>query len=108
MSKIAINLTKEEKDEFAKLPKEEQEAFIEAAWNQRQNIMIKTIGLSMLLIESFDKLKEFGLQRHKLKQYGNMYNKELEKYINEVYDQELPGESTDYIAELSKKIDELL
>lgn len=108
MSTIKIHLTEEEKQEFAKLPKEEQDKFMEAAMAAREGLMVKTAVLSMLLIESFDSLKEFGLQRQRLKNLGNQYNKELERYINTIFDNaEQKGSAADYVAEMSSKIDEL-
>jgi hypothetical protein len=108
MSKISIHLTEEEKAEFAKLPKEEQEKFMETAMVARETLMVKTAVLSMLLIESFDSLKEFGLQRQKLKNLGNRYNEELEKYVNIIFDNaEQKGNAADYVAEMSSKINKL-
>lgn len=108
MSSIKVNLTEEEKKEFAKLTEQEQQQFLDDALAMRHTLMVKTAVLSMLLIESFDDLKEFGLQRQRLKNLGNQYNKELEKYISIIFDNaEEKGAAADYVAEMSGKIDNL-
>ena len=109
MSDIRIKLTKEEKEEFALLTKEEQNQFMETASKRRQQLMVKTIVLTTILIESFDDLIEFDSFRHKLKNLANNYSKELNKYIDDVFDiNEERGLSTDYIAKITAEIDKLL
>jgi len=108
MSHIRVNLSKEEKEEFAKLTEQEQKQFLDDALAMRHTLMVKTAVVSMILIESFDDLKEFGLQRQRLKNLGNQYNKELEKYINAIFDStEEKGNAADYVALMSGKVDNL-
>lgn len=72
-------------------------------------LLIRSFLLSMLLVETFDELEEELNYKHSLKQKGNQFKKELEKYCNTVADNcdEL-SLSTDYVNKISKKLDKLI
>ena len=111
MSTIKIRLTKEEQEEFALLPKEQQQAFMDAADRRRKHLMLKTMVLSSILVDSLEEMEEFGLVRFRLKQVGRQYNAELDKIIDNVFDEITNGDkqdSTGYIAQISQAIDKLI
>ncbi len=114
MSELKIKLTQEEKEEFALLPKDQQQEFMNAALKRRNHLMLKTMVLSSILVDSVEEMEEFGLVRHRLKQVGKMYNKELDKIIDNVFDTistdnpEDQQDSAGYIAQISQAIDKLI
>ena len=109
MSKLNIELTPEEAEEFRNMNLEEQKAFMETANKRREQLMLKTTVLSTLLVEAFDELEYFKMTRYKLKQSANNTRRMLLKYMKEVYDINTEeSESTEYIARVSKQIDKLL
>lgn len=104
-----MQFNQEEKGTLENLSPELKDAYIEQRAKKRQVLMIKTIGLTSLLLECFDELETLNIFRHRMKKTGNPFLKTLEKYINDVYDvNEKPSESNEYLAVLSNKINKLI
>lgn len=72
-------------------------------------LLIRTVLLSTLLIETFDELEEQLDYTHKLKLKGNQFKQELEKYCNQVFDNcKESNLSTQYISDISAKLDNII
>lgn len=72
-------------------------------------LLVRSFVLSMLLIETFDELEEELNYKHSLKQKGNQFKKELEKYCDKVFDNcDEPSLSIDYVSQISKEINKLI
>jgi hypothetical protein len=109
MRQFELKLSKQEMEEFDALSIEEQDKYLATANEIRKQLMLKTVVLSNILIESFDTLESFGLMRMSLKHSAQKTKRLLEDYINQIYDvKEEESESIDYIAKVSKEIDKLL
>lgn len=106
---MKLKMTKEDKDIFDALTEDLKEVFLKEKDEERKNLMLKSVILTTLLIENLDALEEFGLFREKLKIKGKPFKHQLLLYINQIWGiKEDLNEGTDYILQISKKIDELL
>lgn len=109
MSELHIELTPEELQEFSNMSVQEKKEFMESADNRRKQLMLKTVVLTSVLVESFDELEYFKMTRYKTKHSVKNAKKHLEKYINDVYNVNVEEElGTEYISQISKEIDKLL
>ena len=106
---MKIKMTEQDKALFEAMSKEDQDKFLNEKDEQRKNLMLKSVILTTLLIENLDDLEEFGLYREKLKVKGKPFKHQLLVYIKQVWGIEDDlNEGTDYILQISKKIDEML
>lgn len=107
---MEIKLTQEQAAQIEKMSDKEKEEFYANAEKVRTNLGLKTVFLTTLLIENLETLEEFNMKRGKLKETAKAFNIQMHKYMNEIY-KNIDGEtvfSSDYIMEMTKKIDELL
>lgn len=102
---MEILLTQEEKQIFNNLTQEQKKEYMNGKLTERENLLLKTIVVSNVLMECFDDLEKYNMHRQKLKQVGKNYNTHLEKLINQVFDEnERSLESTDYVFNMTNRI----
>lgn len=71
-------------------------------------LMLRSIVLSSLLIEGFDELEDAGYAKQKLKMLLKRTKTEAEKYVNrsfDLLDDTMP--STEYVRQMSLKVAEI-
>lgn len=105
---MKLKLPKEKQEIFDKLDESLREKFLAEVDEERQNLMLKSITLTTLLLESFDDLEEFGMFRAKLKEKGKMFRHQAVLYVKQVWGvEEDLNEGADYLVKMSQKIDDL-
>lgn len=75
------------------------------------NRFIRTLLLTVMLVEALDEIERTDGYRMKLKQLGNRFKGELEKYCSDVFsnmDKGLAHSSTELVARLTSEIDAML
>lgn len=104
MSDIRLSMTDEEAEEFSNLSEEQKDKFFESVKLRKQELMLKTAVASMFLVECFDELEQLGVLRNKLKQTGKAFNKHIEKFVEDIFNNnEENSDSTEYINEMIKR-----
>jgi|GEM_PF-6618958 len=105
---MKLKLPKEKQELYDKLAEPLKEEFLAEMNEERKNLMLKSITLTTLLLESFDDLEEFGMFRAKLKEKGKMFRHQATLYVKQVWKvEENLDEGADYLVKMSQKIDEL-
>lgn len=107
---MEIKLSREEADLLEAMSEEDKEKFYANAEKVRTNLGLKTVALTTMIIENLDQLEQFNMKRGKLKETAKAFNIQMHKYMKEVYDN-IEGDavfSSDFIVELTTKIDELM
>lgn len=107
-----IILTEEQKEKFDNMTKEEQDAYLEGMELKLEKLSIKSAILVTLLIENLDDLAQFNMYRQGLKKKGNMFQKELESYLDTLFktkklstDGEERKQTADFIYHATKAAD---
>lgn len=80
-----IVLTEEQKEKFDNMTKEEKDMYLEGMNLKLEKLSIKSAILVALLIENLDDMKQFNMYRQTLKKRGNMFQTELEKYLDDLF-----------------------
>ena len=74
-----------------------------------KDLLIKTLLLSVMLVETFDELETQAGYIHDIKRKGKQFKVLLEKYCNEVFDnceEDILG--TEYVAKITAELDKII
>lgn len=71
--------------------------------------LLKTLLLSVLLVEAFDDIETGQDYRHEFKQKGNQFKAVAEKYCNKVFDNSADVIlDTQFVSDLSDKLEKII
>lgn len=77
--------------------------------SKQQTLMLKSVILSMLVLETMDELETNSIYKHNIKRTANLFVKELDKYIDKIVDESADKSIvSDAITKLSKQFDDIL
>ena len=107
---MQIRFTEQEKIEFEALSKDEQTELIAKKANHRNNLSLKSIVLTNLLLETLDELEHYNMTRFNLKRTTQKNKVELDKYLDDTFriiTQTGDMEVTEYTSKISEAVDKL-